>query len=424
MLLYFLATHGGTVAMQLARIALITALAVGTVRLAVMRGASPASLAALSAPAVVMSWIGLTALRPQLLTLVFLCATLHMIERDRRGSRRWILPALVAQVVWLNLHAGFVVGMAFWLLHGLEQAARRRPFLHVVGVLAAMSALVAMNPYGGAYYPYLASALTMPRPSIGEWHPIREANPFGFGVYLATVVIAASALRANGLARAVGWPILAAATYLAWSHERHVSIYALVWFAYVPGLVSATAAGRQLARLWARPSRPATHAIGIVMVAVPLALFLSHRPWRLGVPGTTPDGAPAPYPVGPVEYLAAHGVRANVLLPFGAGAFVSWKLYPNVKISLDSRYEVAFEPALLTQHIRFFAARDGWEPFLAAYPTDLVLAAADAPIVDALATQTRWRVVYRDDAFVLLARPGLQLPTLDRRDHRIVGTFP
>jgi hypothetical protein len=112
------------------------------------------------------------------------------------------------------------------------------------------------------------------------------------------------ALRANGLARSPGWPILVAAAYLAASHERHVSIYALVWIAYVPGLVAATGAGRALERLWERPSGPATHAVAVVLIGIPLALFLSQRPWRLTVPGTTPDGAPAPYPVGPVGYLA------------------------------------------------------------------------------------------------------------------------
>jgi hypothetical protein len=424
MLLYFLATHGGTVSLQLARAFVIAGLAVGTVRLAMLRGATPATLATLSAPAIVMSWIGLTALRPQLLTLGFLCASLHMIERDRRGARDWMLPALVAHVLWLNLHAGFVVGMAFWSLHALEQAARRRPYRHVLGVLATMVALVAVNPYGLAYYAYLAEALRMPRPDIGEWRPIWQAHSIGLAVYIVSVAIAAAAISANGLRRSPGWPILVAATYLAWSHERHISIHALVWFAYVPGLVATTPAGLRLRDLWGKPRSPVTQAIGLVAIGVPLALFLSQRPWRLTVPGSTPDGAPGPYPVGPVDYLAAQEVRANVLVPFGAGAFVSWKLYPQIKVSLDSRYEVAFEPELLTEHIDFFDAKEGWRQFLARYPTELVLASAGAPVVRALATQTAWTIVYRDDAFTLFARPGLALPTLDRREHRIVGTFP
>jgi hypothetical protein len=160
------------------------------------------------------------------------------------------------------------------------------------------------------------------------------------------------------------------------------------------------------------------------MLGLAAALFVSNRPWRLTVPGTTPDGAPAPYPVGPVEYLAQQQVHANLLVPFGAGAYAAWKLHPAVKVSLDSRYEAAFPPELLTEHLRFFAARAGWRAFLDRHPTDLVLTPADAPIAERLATQTAWTVVYRDDAYLLFARPGLALEVNDRRGERLVGTFP
>src|SRR6185436_1067217 len=189
-------------------------------------------------------------------------------------------------------------------------------------------------------------------------------------------------------------------------------------------LVASTGVGRVLQRLWERPPTLATYTTGVALIAVSASLFISHRPWRLTVPGTTPDGAPVPYPVGPVEYLAANHVRANVLVPFGVGAFVSWKLHPRIKVSLDSRYEVAFRPELLVAHLDFFAARRGWRDFLDAYATDLVLAPAGAQVVDALTTQSGWSIVYRDDAYVLFARPGLALPPNDRRGHRLVGTFP
>jgi hypothetical protein len=221
-----------------------------------------------------------------------------------------------------------------------------------------------------------------------------------------------------------GGSILAASAYLAASHERHVSIYALVWFAYVPALVAATPFGRRLEDRMASPAGLPAHAATLMALAVALSLFMARHPWRLGVPGTTPDGAPAPYPVGPVDYLAAHRVSGNLLVPFGVGAFVSWKLHPAIKVSIDSRYEVAYRPELLLTHLDFFAARPGWRAFLEEHPTDLVLAPATAPVVQALTTQTPWTIVYRDDAYALFARPGLPLPYIDRRDHRNVGTFP
>jgi hypothetical protein len=129
--------------------------------------------------------------------------------------------------------------------------------------------------------------------------------------------------------------------------------------------------------------------------------------------------------VGPVAYLGEHAVRANVLVPFGVGAYVSWKLAPAVKVSLDSRYESAYPPALLEEHIAFFQAREGWEAMLARYPTDLVLAQTTMPVTARLSTQSSWTIVYRDDAYVVFARPGFaSLPFRDRRGERLAGTFP
>jgi len=390
------------------------------VRLARARGATPGVLAALAPPAIVMSWIGLTALRPQLITLVFLCGWLQMIERDRRGERSWIPLALIAHVVWLNLHAGFVVGMAFLLLHGLEQAVRRRPFVHVLAVVVVMLALVALNPYGLAYYRYLAEALTMSRPNIGEWQPIWRAHPFGKLVYVLSLAMALAALRANGLARSTGWPILAAAAYLAASHERHVSIYALVWLAYVPALVSSTSLGDALERVQQRWGV----FLWSFLLVVGLAYGARTRPWDTPVMGRTTSRQWYAYPVGPVDYLQRQGFAGNVLLPFETGAYVSWKTDGRVKVSIDSRFEAAFRSALLAEHLDFFYAGNGWRSMLDRYPHDLILVERDMPVAPLMRALPGWSLIYEDDAFLLFARSGLALPYVDRRGQDIVGVFP
>jgi hypothetical protein len=427
MVLLFLARHGGLLALQSARVILATLLVVGAVRVGRQRGATTATLVALAPLAIVMSWIGLTAIRPQVFTLVLLALWLDLIEQDRRGGRRWVAVAIASQLVWQNLHAGFVVGWAFLALHTVEQIWRRRPVRHLLVLAPVLVALVAINPYGFEYYPYLARALTMDRPLIGEWQPIWHAAPAAIAVVGAATLVALLALLGAGPGSAPGWTILVAAIYLATSHERHVSIYALVWFAYVPALVAATEAGRTLQRTWERPAHLAARTVGVVITALCFALFASHRPWRLVVPGTTREGAPSPYPVGPVGYLDQHGFTGNVFVPFVVGAYVSWNLHPRVKVSIDSRYEVAYPPDRLLEHIRFYDAEPGWQDILTRYPTDLILVRHTDRVEEALATQTPWAVVYRDDAYTMFARPGFDrslLPVEDRRGVPSLGHFP
>jgi hypothetical protein len=123
------------------------------------------------------------------------------------------------------------------------------------------------------------------------------------------------------------------------------------------------------------------------------------------------------------------------MTPFQIGSYVSWELYPQVKVSLDSRYEVAYPEHLVTEHSNFVKARgDQWQELPDRYPTDLVLIPTNAPVhdqIDLLTSQGSnlepgrvkhaWKVIYRDDSYTILAnaRSALRLPVVDRRNQAL-----
>jgi hypothetical protein len=420
--LYFLATHGGLAAFEAARLVLFGLLAVLTVRVALERGATSATFV-VAPPALVMSWVGLTAIRAQVVTLVFFALWLNFIESDRRGRRLWIVPALLCHLVWLNLHAGFVIGMGALAVHAGEQVVRRRPAWHLAGVLAVMAALVFVNPYGADYVRYLGRALTMSRDVITEWQPVWTAPWLAIAAYATSVAIGAFALTAVGPRQATGWPLLALTAYLACRHQRHVSIFSVVWMTQVPALVASTRIGRSMTRAWARPANPLSVATSVWALAVAAFVAVRAQPWQLFGPAET-DVGPRGYPVGAVAYLERRRFEGNVMNPFEAGAFISWKLDGRVKVSMDGRYEAAYPVGLLDEQMRFYDAKPGWEAVPARYGTDLVLSRRIAPVVAKLATQTGWRIVYQDDQYVLFARQTLGLDEEDHRGTSLVGTFP
>ena len=102
---------------------------------------------------------------------------------------------------------------------------------------------------------------------------------------------------------------------------------------------------------------------------------------------------------------------------------MSWKLYPSVKVSLDSRYEVAYSDVVMKQVFDFYEARPGWQSTLTAYPTDLVLVPNDSPISRQIQT-VDWHPVYTDRQFALYARQGLLLRAEDWSTRSFAGTFP
>lgn len=112
------------------------------------------------------------------------------------------------------------------------------------------------------------------------------------------------------------------------------------------------------------------------------------------------------------------------MVPYDWGAYVMWRLGPAVKISMDSRYEVAYPPWRLDEDDQFYFARPGWQEILEKYPTDLVLVPGDFPIVKQLGVHPGWRRIYEDPQFVMFAKQGLDLPSMKLNQPAPNGRFP
>ena len=122
-------------------------------------------------------------------------------------------------------------------------------------------------------------------------------------------------------------------------------------------------------------------------------------------------------------------------MSYPGGVSLSWKLYPAVKVSIDSRFEAAYPPELLTEHIKFYGAKDGWMEILNRYPTDVVLVPRYSPIDKLLDEQAgmpaetstaKWRRVYKDDGFSVFARSEIadRFKVVDNTGKQIIGSFP
>lgn len=422
-IVYLAATLGGAPGLLLLKYLLLAALVTAVALTSRMRGADVRRFLLLALVAIPMSWIGMTAVRAQLFTLVLLGALLVLLELDRRGRRWWMVPWLLLYVVWLNVHGGFVVGLVLYSAHAVEQALRRRPVRHLVVAGGLLLALIAANPYGVSYYGYLVKALTLDRSSIREWGPLWELGPLPLVLFGLSFVIAAHAVMQRGLRSSPGWLLLLLGALAALRTQRHLSLYAVLWLAYVPSLLEGSGTASVIARTLRRRPLFLPLAAGLLAV-VGLADLVRNRAWELRIPARPGEHRTVVYPVGAVRYLRQQGFRGNLMTPFEYGAFVSWKLYPDVRVSLDSRYEVAYPPEALEESLDFYLARPGWRKTLEKYPTDAVLVPRRLPVARMLADLDSWTQAYEDDAYRIFTRPGLDLPREDRRGERPVGEFP
>ena len=438
-ILYLVAVASGLGAagIVMLKYVLIGALLAGCYRCARLRGARDPTAAILAPMALFMAYIAFTAIRAQLFTLVFLVCLLLLLEADRRGNRWWVVAWLTLYVVWLNLHAGFVVGAGLLALYTLERLIRGlthgqglkatfRQTGHLFATGLAMVPLVLVNPYGWQYVPYLWEAITLPRPEIREWRPLwDDVHHRSFlVVYLSSLVMLGYAAFRRGPHRLPGLVMVLVPAWLALNHGRHLSIYAVVWFCYVPAYLSQTGLGASIRRTWRRSPVAITSA-GVVLGTMMLALATNQQFWQLRVPNTAPDGTPR-FPVGAVDYLSAHRFTGNLMTPFAAGSYVSWNLHPAVKVSMDSRYEVAYPRGALEENFAFYRAEEGWQQALARYPTEAVLVPRTSPLDTLLLSHPGWQRVYRDQGYAVFAKSDTSsnLPVIEHPGEIITGTFP
>ncbi len=315
--------------------------------------------------------------RPQLWTYAFLPVLLWLLGHPM-GSLWWRLCAtFLLFLAWVNLHGGFVVGLAVIALFTLWGMVTRAPDRTPRALLAAAALLATLcNPYGWRLFPYLMDELGRSHP-ISEWQPVAWFEPehgafsLLLGTWMATL---------PWLPRRQGewWRVLIA-FFTAWfavRHQRHVPVFALCVAA--PFAVQWLRFGHWLAKKGIRFSAPAMTVIGVAVCVL--------AAWQVGV---TLQGrfvrdrlqivfAEQDYPVRLVAALREAGSEGNLAVPLDWGGYALWHLAPRMRLSLDGRFATVYPEQVVQDNFAFYRGGPGWTRLLDAYPTEAVLLAASA----------------------------------------------
>ncbi len=390
------------------------------------RGAPPVIVGFFAALAIVLSDFGFATVRAQMFSYLFAGLLLRGFDHDRQGRRMWLIGVAILFPIWANIHGGCLVGAALFAMHWVEQVVRRQPHWHLFAMGIGLIPLAAINPWGFHYHQYLVHAMTMPRPAIAEWAPLWDAENrqqfINFGISLLPLALV---LKHTGWRGLPGILIVIATALAALKSNRFLPFFAVAYASYLPFEFSRTPLGRDLRRGWWKFQFAVCPGLTIAAIALVIGA-LPAEPWRLRVAShpLPHQGKHLIYPVGAVDYLSQQGFQGNVMVPYDWGSYVMWKRSPAVKISFDSRYEVAYPTWRMDEDDRFYDASEGWEKVLTKYPTDLVLVRSDLKVVKPLDNHAGWRRVYTDPQFILFARDGIDLPAFESNQPAPDGQFP
>jgi len=368
-----------------------------------------AAATALGALASAPSW----GVRPQMFTFTLASLLLWLLESANRENRPrllfWIPPLFL---LWLNLHAGFALGLALLFAYGLglimETAAGNTPWqqarpivLRVLLLLLACLALVPLSPSGAHLYRYPFDTLRSSgmRSFIGEWFSPDFHQwlyrPFLLLWLLLLTALATSRSRPRGR---VIVPLLLLSV-AALDAVRHIPIFVLV---AIPVIAAALPVARaSAAASQRRPDssrfRPLFNVAAVILIAVfALVKWVSLA--------RSQDAREAEqYPQRAVAFLQASPQPQRVFVYYDWGGYAIWKLYPEYRVFVDGRADL-YGDNLLRQFKTALQLRTGWRDVLDSWTVETVLVPPSCALAQALLLDPGWHAAFSDSKAVILLR--------------------
>ena len=391
-----------------------------------------AAATVLGALASAASW----GVRPQMFTFTLASLLLWLLESgDKKGRPRlllWIPPLFL---LWLNLHAGFALGLALLFAYGvgliIETAFGNTPWLEarplilqVLLLLLACLALVPLNPSGAQLYRYPFDTLRSSgmRSFIVEWFS-PDFHEWLYRPFLLVWLLLLTAL-ASSRSRPKGRMIvpLLLTSFAALDAVRHIPIFVLVAIPVIAAALPIADGSRtgishvsKRARLeapipWLRPS----FNLAVVLLLGVFALVK----W-VSLARNQDAREAAQFPQKAVAFLQAGHQARKLFVYYDWGGYAIWKLYPEYRVFVDGRADL-YGDDLLRQFKTAVQLRTGWRDVLDNWKVDALLVPPSSALAQALVLDPDWHAAFIDSKAIILVRTHVrthspsEMPTLSR----------
>ena len=343
--------------------------------------------------------------RPQVLSLLLTSLWLLLLERSERNSKLlwWTIPLTL---LWVNLHAGFAVGLALSALflagEWVERAFRSfspeqdRHFRTSALILLLDFLLVPVNPNGLRLFSYPIETIrsTTMQQYIKEW-----ASPnFHFAEYWPFLFLLLSLLAASSWSQRQIRPrdllLLLVSLYAGLCSIRMIPLFVLI---AVPLLSK---------RLGNWPKSTPNHADqtaaqsfihGTIILA--MVTFVGVHTTR--VLQRQSQAEEEHFPARAVAFLQAHPAASPLFNSYDWGGYLIWKLYPSTRVFIDGRADL-YDNQLLDQFANTYQFRDDWRRTLQQWSIGTVLIPKDSALATGLRSYPGWMVSYEDEQAVVL----------------------
>jgi|SRR5580704_596721 hypothetical protein len=346
--------------------------------------------------------------RPQVLSLLLTSLWLLILERSERNPRLlwWTLPLTL---LWVNLHAGFALGLALsalFLAGGLIERGLgfhlqpNPPLLRTAAFILLFDLLlVPLNPNGLRMFSYPIETLrsTAMQNFIAEW-----ASPnFHHAEYWPFLLVVLGTFAALSWSRLQVRPrdllLLMVSLYAGLSSIRLMPLFVLI---AVP-LVCQRLGSWPTNRSQPLPSSPAPRLLLNGVLVVAMAVFAGVHTAQ--VIRRQPQAEEQRFPARAVAFLQTHPPSGPIFNSYDWGGYLIFNLYPSTRVFIDGRADLYGE--LLDQFAATYQFKGAWQQPLQRWSIGTVLVPPDSALATGLRSSPGWTVAYEDPQAVVLTAP-------------------
>ena len=326
-------------------------------------------------------------LRCHFFTFLFFTLFIYILELVRKKDKNKLLVLLpIIMLFWSNIHGGCVSGLGLLGLYTIGEFLNKKDWKKYLLTLVCSLAVMFINPYGFDFVKFIFMASTMERPFVTEWiSAFAHQNPLFliefkilFCINFAIILLNLKKLKTDYTKLF----ILVACAFLSFKYVKNTPFFIIVSFMFLY---------EYIVNIF-NEKLPKKQEKIITLLLIITTLFFTGKTCKEYLQYSFL----LEQPLRVVEFLKANQLKGKIISPFDMGSYISYKLFPDILIYMDGRYEEVYPKELKDNLDNFYNVQGEWYKVLETNP-DYIIVPTDATVNDNLSTIKEYKLLYRNE---------------------------
>ena len=353
--------------------------------------------------------------RPQMFTLLFTSIFLFLLDRYRRnGNFMTLIPIPMITILWVNLHAGYIIGIAIviiyifgYLLEDTIQRYGRKEKIDVVTqkslwilisilIISVLATLINPTGFRILIYPFQTLTDSAMQSYIQEWfspdfHQMIW-QPFAVMILLL-IGVGMIGNRSISITKILLTLVFG---YGALRSVRNIPLFAIV---VIPVLAEQFNYLIKIKLNAQKQNRYFRYIAPIIISAIAVVMVLVF----IRLPNNQQKSEAETFPKDAVDWIIENKPKGNIFNSYNWGGYIIWRLYPENLVYIDGRADLYGEE-FVSNYAEIYYTKPGWEEKLNQENIRIVFVESDSNLADAIRQSSTWKKLFEDNISVIFSR--------------------